>query len=278
LKSTVSEFAAYRAVSAVEELQSHLTEWYGFYATYDPMFDWWVKQEWQQFPSKLSELVAAINEHLVGIKPGEDDAIVGQPVGRDGILADLQAEIIPYSPEELIKIGETEYDWCEKEMIKASQDLGYGKDWLKALEYVKTLHVEPGEQIYLVHELANEAVEYVTKHDMVTIPRIANETWRTTMMSPAAQKVNPFFLGGTLIQVSYPTNSMSYSDKMMIMRGNNRYFSRSTVFHEMNPGHHLQYYYISSKCAPLNNGQWPDADSLRRIQDIPGHVHNSFLD
>jgi hypothetical protein len=43
----------------------------------------------------------------VGIKPGDEDAIVGEPIGRDGLLADLEAEMIPYSPEELIT------DWRE---------------------------------------------------------------------------------------------------------------------------------------------------------------------
>jgi uncharacterized protein (DUF885 family) len=33
---------------------------------------------------------------------------------------------------------------------------------------------------------------------------------------------------------------MDHDDKMMSMRGNNIHFSRATVFHELNPGHHLQ--------------------------------------
>ena len=60
------------------------------------------------------------------------------------------------------------------------------------------------------------------------------------MMSPARQKVSPYFLGGPTIIVSYPTNTMSHPDKMMSMRGNNPHFSRATVQHELIPGHHLQ--------------------------------------
>lgn len=85
---------------------------------------------------------------------------------------------------------------------------------------------------------------YVKKHDMITTPTIANECWRTTMMSPARQKVNPFFLGGERIIVSYPKTEQSHEDKLMSMRGNNPAFSRSTVFHELIPGHHLQFYYL----------------------------------
>ncbi len=62
------------------------------------------------------------------------------------------------------------------------------------------------------------------------------------MMSPERQLVNPFFLGGESIIVSYPTDSMTYEQKLMSMRGNNIPFSRATVFHELIPGHELQGY------------------------------------
>ena len=65
------------------------------------------------------------------------------------------------------------------------------------------------------------------------------------MMTPERQKVNPFFLGGEDIIVSYPTDTMSHADKLMSMRGNNRPMSRSTVFHELIPGHHLQMHMIA---------------------------------
>ena len=60
------------------------------------------------------------------------------------------------------------------------------------------------------------------------------------MMSPARQLVNPFFLGGDTITVSYPTDTMTHADKLMSMRGNNVHFARATVHHELIPGHHLQ--------------------------------------
>jgi uncharacterized protein (DUF885 family) len=239
-------FAAYRAAQTLDELLSQLTEWYGFYQDYDPVFTWWTSKPWEELSKQLVDFATLVRAKLVGIKPGIEDAIVGQPIGRDAIYVELEAEMIPYSPEELISIGEREYEWCEKEAIKASQGMGFGKDWLKALEHVKsTTYVEPGQQTQMVHELAAEAVEYVTKYDMVTVPRIADETWRTFMMTPARQKVNPFFLGGTSIIVSYPTSAMSHEDKIMVMRGNCRPFSRSTVFHELIPGHHLQYHYMN---------------------------------
>lgn len=239
-----SRFAPYRAVQQIEELQTLLKECYGFYEGYDPLFTWWTSKPWADLSMKLEDLVPLIREKLVGIKPGEEDAIVGQPIGRDEINNELIAEIIPYTPEELIQIAEKEYSWCEKEAIKAAQEMGLGKDWRKGLEKVKTMYVEPGQQTYMVHELAKEAIDYVTKNDMVTVPQIAKECWRTYMIPPEQQKVSPFFLGGPYIQVSYPTNTMTHEEKLMVMRGNSRPLSRSTVFHELIPGHHLQYHYM----------------------------------
>jgi hypothetical protein len=104
------------------------------------------------------------------------------------------------------------------------------------------LYVEPGQQVQLVHQLAQEATDYVRDHDLVTVPLICSNLWRTFMMTPERQRVNPFFLGGTSIIVSYPTDTMDHESKMMSMRGNNVHFSRSTVFHELIPGHHLQFH------------------------------------
>jgi hypothetical protein len=238
-------FAAFRGAQAIEELHSRLTEWFAFYKDYDPVFTWWTTKPWEELSHQLLDFVSLIREKLVGIKPGDEDTIVGQPIGREAILAELEAEVIPYSPEELIKIAEREYSWCERGAIAAATEMGFGSNWKAALEQVKTMYVEPGQQTQMVHELANEAIDYVTKHDMVTVPPIAASTWQTFMMTPAQQKVNPFFLGGESIIVSYPTSTMSHEDKLMVMRGNSRPLSRSTVFHELIPGHHLQFHYMS---------------------------------
>ena len=60
------------------------------------------------------------------------------------------------------------------------------------------------------------------------------------MLSPERQRVAPFFLGGESILVAYPTPDMTDEEKLMSLRGNNPHFSHATVFHELNPGHHLQ--------------------------------------
>ena len=157
-------------------------------------------------------------------------------------MEDLAFEMIPYSPEELIEIARKELAWCDAEMLRASRDLGYGDDWRKALEHVKTLHVEPGKQPDLIRDLAHEAVDFIDQHDLITVPALAREDWWMEMMSPENQLINPFFTGGTLINVSFPTAGMTHEQKLMSMRGNNIHFARSTVFHELIPGHHLQFF------------------------------------
>jgi uncharacterized protein (DUF885 family) len=83
-------------------------------------------------------------------------------------------------------------------------------------------------------------VAFLDKHDLVTVPQLARDTWRMEMMSPERQLANPFFLGGEVMTVSYPTDTMTEDQKLMSMRGNNIHFARATVFHELIPGHHLQ--------------------------------------
>ena len=185
-------------------------------------------------------------------RAGDAGDIVGDPIGREALLSELQSEMIPYTPEELIAIAQKEMVWCENEMKKASRDLGYGDDWKKALEHVKNLYVEPGKQPEMIRDLALEAIKFVDDNDLVTVPQLARETWRMEMLSPERQLVSPFFLGGEVIQVSFPTNTMSHEQKMMSMRGNNIHFARATVFHELIPGHHLQGF-MTARYKPYRN-------------------------
>src|SRR4029077_14278452 len=107
-------------------------------------------------------------------------------------------------------------------------------------EKVKNTYVEPGKQPEMIRDLARQAEDFFDKGGWVTIPPLAKEDWRMEMMTPERQRVAPFFLGGDLILVAYPTAEMTDEEKLMSMRGNNPHFSHATVFHELNPGHHLQ--------------------------------------
>jgi uncharacterized protein (DUF885 family) len=231
---------ANRAARTVTELRNVLRRWYTFYNAYDPMFTWWCSSPYKVADDALGKYASFISEKLVGIKPDDKVTIIGDPIGREALIDELKYEMIPYTPEELIQIANKEFAWCENEMKKASREMGYGDDWRKALEAVKQKYVEPGRQPALIRDLAYQAIDFVEKNDLVTIPSIARNGWRMEMMTPERQLVAPFFLGGETILVSYPTDGMTHEQKMMSMRGNNPHFSHATVFHELIPGHELQ--------------------------------------
>lgn len=231
---------AYRAVRTAGELRRTLKNWYKFHADYDPIFTWWNKEPYRSADAALEKYAAFISEKLVGIAPDDNVTIIGDPIGRDALIQELKYEMIPYTPEELVEIANKEMAWCNAEKIKVAREMGFGDDWRKALEKVKQDYVEPGKQPELIRDFAREAIDYVEKNDLVTVPPIAKESWRMEMMSPERQLVAPFFLGGETILVSYPTDGMTHEQKMMSMRGNNPHFARAVTHHELIPGHHLQ--------------------------------------
>ncbi len=240
-KTTWKTTVANRAADAVETLRNALKRWNKFYNGYDPLFTWWVTEPYRAVDAALEEYAGFLREHLVR---GEKGAIVGDPLGRAALTAELAFEMIPYTPEELIAIGEKEFAWCESEIQRVAAELGL-PDHHAALEHIKSQHRAPGEQPEMIRAMAEEAVEFLHAHDLVTIPPLAEETWRMEMMTPEAQLVNPFFLGGELIQVSFPTHTMTHTQKQMSLRGNNPHFARATVQHELIPGHHLQMFMLT---------------------------------
>jgi len=240
---TATKSVAKRAAGAVDDLSRTLEDWHGHYDGFDPLFSWWTREPYEKAHTAIEAYSKLLREKLVGEEAGEDAPIVGDPAGRDSLMADLEVAMIPYTPEQLIAIGEREFEWCDREMKKAAAELGYD-DWHDALEYVKGLHVEPGRQVELTRDLANEAIAFLRDRDLLTIPPLAVEIWRMTMLSPERQKVAPFFLGGEEVQVAFPTDTMSHDEKLMAMRGNNIHFSRAVVHHELIPGHHLQGFMI----------------------------------
>lgn len=231
---------AHRSSQIVNELKTTLTQWYNFYSGYDPLFTWWARDPYRRADSIITAYHRTLRERVVGFRQGQPEPIIGDPIGRDAIIAELRDELIVYDPEDLIAVAEREFAWSEAEMKKASRELGFGDDWKKALEAVKEKYVAPGDQPELIRRLAFEAIDFVQEHDLVTVPPLSRDIWRVEMMSPERQRVSPFFLGGETIQVSYPTDGMTHEEKLMSMRGNNPHFSHATVHHELIPGHHLQ--------------------------------------
>jgi dipeptidyl aminopeptidase/acylaminoacyl peptidase/uncharacterized protein (DUF885 family) len=291
-----------RALATTEALRATLRGWFGFYDGYDPLFTWWVEEPYKAVDQAIDGYAGILRQRYGAVvsASGDDSGpgpgrrgrggpreredtpaaapagrtepaaarqseIVGNPIGREALLSELQYEMIAYTPEELIEIANKELAWCTDQMKQAAREMGKGDDWKAALEQVKTLHVEPGKQPALIRDLALEAIEYMDTNNLVTVPQLCRDSWRMNMMTPERQLVNPFFTGGEVISVSFPTNSMPHESKLMSLRGNNIHFSRATVFHEVIPGHHLQGYMTSRYKPyrrPFNTAFWGEGWAL----------------
>jgi uncharacterized protein (DUF885 family) len=250
-RSTSSELtidqrlSALRAVELLKSLRGSLNESDSFYQGYDPNYSWWCKAPVERLRTAIDRYKSHLQNSVVGVPETDAETIIGIPIGADGLALELKHEWLAHSPEELIQLAEKEMAWCENEMRLASQAMGCGDDWRAALEKIKSNHVQPGQQPAMIRKLAEEAIEYVRSKELLTVPEMAARGWRMTMMSPDRQRINPYFLGGESIIVSFPTDTMTHDEKLMSLRSNNEHFARATVHHELIPGHHMQFYSLS---------------------------------
>ena len=265
--------AANRAVEQLAALRETLHTWYVFYDGYNPLFTWWAEEPYKSADAALLAYRAVLNEQVLGLpaphagpansshgsdadenafeasvasaKAGSTKDIIGHAIGQSGLQAELHNAMIPYTPQQLIELANREFAWCDTQMVQASREMGFGDNWHAALEKVKNDYVAPGEQPALVVKLLTEAEAFIDKHDLITVPELARTTWRRRMIPPQQQLVSPFFLGGEVMQIAYPTNTMTYDERIGAMRANNINMSRATVFHELIPGHELQLFMLA---------------------------------
>ena len=240
---SLSSVQAKWAQPTVNQYLTVFTEAYKFYDGYDPAFTKATKNIYPEVVASMKSYAADL-EKIAKQSASVDDGtgIVGNPIGRGALIDGLKDEMIAYSPEQIAAIAQREFAWCDAEMAKATREMGFGNDWRAALEKVKAAYPPLGKQPELVYELANEAINFVEQNKLITVPEMAKEGWRMRMLTPEEQRFAPFFLGGESVLIAYPTEDMSEETKMMTLRGNNRHFSRAVVFHELIPGHNLQYY------------------------------------
>jgi uncharacterized protein (DUF885 family) len=237
--TTLSVPAIRAAMGRANYLNQCLAGIYTFYNGYDPLFSWWVPKTYEKLTKALTDYAETFRKKQ---KIDASGIAARKPIGRDEIVKLLKYEMIDYTPEEIVDIANKEFAWCDKEMLKAAQEYGFGNDWKAALEKVKNTYVPAGEQPEAILQLYDESVGFLKEHDLVTIPPLAEEVWGMYMMSPERQRTNAFFTGGWDITVSYPTNTMEENDRLMSMRGNNPHFSRATVHHELIAGHNLEFF------------------------------------
>jgi hypothetical protein len=257
-----------RAATRLAGLRENFRTWFNFYHLYNPSFAWWTDAEFKRADDALDAYAKLVRSgagaaadrsddeaeappnHAPAGPPASNGPAIGSdeelsgigPVGNAALVEALHSAMIPYSPDELIKIANREFAWCDREMLRASAEMGFGNDWKKAVEAVKNKYVEPGQMIYLVRDLSREAIEFLENRKLVTLPPLVKEDYWEEAMTPRMQLVNPFFTGGPTIQVSSPASSQTLQQRMEALRGNNMFFARATVFHELIPGHHMQFY------------------------------------
>ena len=254
-------------VKAINDLRKGLKNVHDFYNGYNPLYSWWMKSTYPKADAALenySSWVAKSALVLTPDKPMDNTGIIGNPIGRNEIIRQLQYQMIPYTPEELISIAEKEYAWCEAEMIKVSKQMGFGTEWKKALEKVKANHLKPGEQPAMINRLQEEAIYFIDSLHLVTIPTLARELWRMDMLSVGQMEFASYFLGGPQILIAYAHDDQDHETKEMIMRSGNYGFAHAEVFHELIPGHNLQHYMFSRYKpyrqvfnAPFSMEGWP---------------------
>jgi len=235
-----SPIVAFRAARLLDGVRSDLKDWYTFYNGFDPAFTWWNRQPYEALDKQMASYAKLLRDQLAGA--ANPETIIGDPIGREAREAGRRTEMSPYTPGQIVALARRELAWSQAEMTRAAKDMGYA-DWHQALEKVKLDSPALGDQPKLVVQLADEAIDYVTGNDLVTVPELARRDWRMTMLTPEYQLQAPFFLGGEDVWVAYPAESMPQDKRLMALRGNNRHFSRAVVHHELIPGHHLQHFY-----------------------------------
>jgi hypothetical protein len=229
-----------RAQAQIQELRDVLKDFHTFYDGYDPNYSWWARKPYAEADAALLAYADALRTEVLGLKPGGKAPILGDPVLADGLRSDLAVEMIPYSPQELIAIGEQEFKWIDEQLRITAKRMGYGDDWKAALEHTKNLAPPPGEAPWAIYDIANYSEDFIARQHSITLAPHAREVWRLAMQTAERQLINPFFTGGEVTRLSYPTDSMSFEDRLMSQRGNTPHFNFPTVQHELVPGHHYQ--------------------------------------
>lgn len=240
---------AKRAAEATLQLLREVEGYVAHYRPFHPEFAWWVAEPAEALGKSLRSYAKLLREEGAGLKGEADDPLVGEPLGSAALAKELELELLPYDAEQLVQLAEADMAWCAERMAEAAAELGLGTA-AEALEHVRGLGAEPGEQDLLVKGQALEAVHFLQERDLVSLEPLMLETITFDMLSTTAQRTLPFAAyGGQRMLVAYPTEEMDHGTKIMALGGNNEHFSRIVTPHELVPGHHLQRYMQSRHAA-----------------------------
>ncbi|TWT64976.1 DUF885 family protein [Allorhodopirellula solitaria] len=246
---------AKRQAAAEQKKERFLTQWKTSLEKFRPAdqpFESWPRADQVDYHLLIAEIDYQLQrmqfertaENIVS-RAADDSGISGRVATRERLMIELRREFIADTPAKLLQLAQSEYEQCRVEMVKTAREMGFGDDWRAAVEKIKTLHVAPGEQPELIQQTADDSVQWLLDRNLISIDRLARASWRMEMMSPQRQLVNPFFTGGEVISVSFPTSGMTADQKRQSLRANNIPFVRATVHHELIPGHHMQFFQMN---------------------------------
>src|SRR5690606_6090521 len=110
--------------ATIADLRARLRSAFDFYNGYDPQFTWWVPEPYKALDVALSDYAMQIKGKSNATVFDDGSEIGGKPIGHEQLSRLLQEEMIPYTPEELLRLAEQEFAWCEDELLKASCEMG----------------------------------------------------------------------------------------------------------------------------------------------------------
>ncbi len=156
--------------------------------------------------------------------------------------------ILPYSVDDLIKIGNDAIEATQKEMDELVAEIDNGKDWREVVKELKEEHPAAEELIDYYRSEMERARDFVKEKDLVTIPEgeflSIMETpvfERTTIPYAAYMPPAPFedrqegFFWVTPVNPDMPPEMQNEQ-----LQGHNKWGVVLTALHEAYPGHHLQ--------------------------------------
>jgi hypothetical protein len=173
-----ARIVALRAAGQLGRLRGTLKDWFAFYRGYDPAFTWWNLDPWRRADSALVRYEKSIRREIVGQKEGEDEPIIGDPIGVEALRAELAFEMIKYGPEDLLRIAEREFAWCETARAAATWDsatTGRPPNGPRTLTWDRQLTVRC--------DLAREAEQFVESRPVTVRWRKRSGGWRCSRRS-----------------------------------------------------------------------------------------------
>jgi hypothetical protein len=98
------------AATYVGRLRVVLRNWFSFSNGYDPQFTWWVARTYKDADQALESFATDLQQRAgARDRPETLGVAMVAPIGREALTVELEREMIPYSPEELVEIANAEF-------------------------------------------------------------------------------------------------------------------------------------------------------------------------